>query len=152
MGRPQSRCSGLGRSERIRVPSPAASTTADSCDSSGMPLFYQRRAGICASLVGPRVPVAGSSMAERRPLEPYVGGSSPPPPAPRPPIVATRGAAGEGWAGEGWVGEGWVGEGWGGEGWEGEVSPAGDHGRMTDITGLGRSIVVGPGQPAPADW
>jgi len=66
--------------------------------------------------------------------------------------VATRGAAGEGWAGEGWVGEGWVGEGWVGEGWEGEVSPVGDHGRMTDITVLGRSIVVAPGQAAPAEW
>ena len=31
MGRPHSRWRGLGRAERIRVPSPAASTTADSC-------------------------------------------------------------------------------------------------------------------------
>ena len=30
MGRPHNRCSGLGRDERIRVPSPAASTTAES--------------------------------------------------------------------------------------------------------------------------
>ena len=38
IGRPHSRCSGFGRVDRIRVPSPAASTMADSV----MPLFYQR--------------------------------------------------------------------------------------------------------------
>ena len=38
IGRPQSRWSGFGRVERMRVPSPAASTMADSV----MSLFYQR--------------------------------------------------------------------------------------------------------------
>ena len=39
MGRPHSRCRGLGRSERIRVPSPAARTTAESGARSSAPFF-----------------------------------------------------------------------------------------------------------------
>src|SRR5579875_2364491 len=125
MGRPQSRCSGLGLSDFIRVPSPAARTTADNLASAGMTLFYQRHGRVCASLVRTQPAVAGSSMAERRPLEPYVGGSSPPPPATQP------------------------------------VTPVSDHGWVTepeaspdspDALSLGRGVVVGPGQPAPAPW
>ncbi len=82
-------------------------------------------------------------MAERRPLEPYVGGSSPPPPATagsrrrhpwrrhrRPDLTC------------------------------GPICHPSDlmdtvlrhHGRVLDIARLGRSVVVRPGEPAPAAW
>src|SRR5579875_3193822 len=67
----------------MRVPSPAASTTADN----DMATFYQR-APLRTGRPFSRDPVGGHrarwrvvQSAERRPLEPYVGGSSPPPPA-----------------------------------------------------------------------
>ena len=94
MGRPHRRWRGLGRSERIRVPSPAARTMAADRPRFGLwPLVFRHasvlptpwwRGGgtLCATLLGPRWRVV--QLAEHRTLDPDVAGSSPAPPATSP--------------------------------------------------------------------